>query len=100
MSLPAPWAEDAYDRYKRGSQPMLDGAKAIALEQILADFGRSQEAMQVWFAAATEETLASIPEGTQRTLALQLNFLVWHEAYHAGQVELLRHVAGKHESLI
>ena len=30
----------------------------------------------------------------------RMEFMIWHEAYHIGQLEYLRHLAGSHEKVI
>ncbi|MCI0489736.1 MAG: DinB family protein [Blastocatellia bacterium] len=79
--------------YKRGSAPIKDGSRALLLEKLLADLDLSQELIVAGLKEASEEDLMA-PAGTE-TVGRQLALLHFHEAYHAGQIGLLRRLAGK-----
>ena len=71
-------------------------AVALPWESLLADFEASQERLRAGLAAVTPERLAAHhkPE-SKRPRGMQLNFLQFHEAYHVGQVGLMRRIVGK-----
>jgi uncharacterized damage-inducible protein DinB len=87
------WSEAEMEPYKRGSAPMKDGSRARKFEQIVADFTRSQERLRAGLSRLTEEDLAK--KKGDETVADSLHFLQFHEAYHVGQMGLLRRMAGK-----
>jgi hypothetical protein len=87
------WDEATTAMYIRGSKPMTDGSKALRLERILGDLERSQEALIAGLVRLTPDALAA--PGEQGTLADRIAMLHFHEAYHTGQVGLLRRLAGK-----
>jgi uncharacterized damage-inducible protein DinB len=79
--------------YERGSKPMKNGAGALRLERLLTDLDRSQEGILAGLKRLSPADLEA-PEG-KGTLADSLAFFQFHEAYHAGQVGLLRRIYGK-----
>lgn len=98
--LEAPWEAGKYARFDRGSAPLSDASEAVALAEVLADLDATQALLVEWLKQVDEATLQTTIEGKRRNLGGQLGFYVWHEGYHVGQLELLRHVAGRHESII
>jgi uncharacterized damage-inducible protein DinB len=91
------WDEERSAPYNRESEP-LQAQDALPLEQILADLEVSQERLEAALAGLTAEDLER-PVG-DRTLAQRLTFAYWHEAYHAGQTELLRQLTGVDDKVI
>ena len=87
------WSEAEMEAYKRGSAPIKDGSRARKFEQIVADFSRSQERLRAGLGRLTEEDLAR--KKGDETIGDSLRFLQFHEAYHIGQMGLLRRMAGK-----
>ena len=81
--------------YGAGSEPLTDGSIAIPLDTLLA---RIADASEVLISA-----LQSMPEGrlgelfdaeSGTTIDERLNYyLVFHEAYHVGQLEVLQELA-------
>ncbi len=92
---------DKYDRYKRDSSQMTDEQDGtVPLSEIVADFGSTQDALQVGLAAMTAEKLAakaSFSPGNDEneTVGSLMAGLVFHEGYHIGQLGILRRMAGK-----
>ena len=66
---------------------------ARPFERIMADFDRSQEALLAALRALSPR--ASDQAAGDATLGVELLRHGLHEAYHAGQLELLRSLAGK-----
>ncbi len=92
------WTEAETQIYQRRSEPLVEAAQALPLERILGDLAQTQEQMLARLATVTPEELAA-PSG-ESTVGERLTFMLWHETYHVGQLELLRHLAGKHEQVI
>jgi len=95
-----PWEAGKYLRFDRDSTPLLDPAEGVSLEKVLRDLDTSKQLLVAWLNQVDEVTLGNVLEGKRRNLGGMIDFYLWHEAYHVGQFELLRHVAGRHESLI
>jgi uncharacterized damage-inducible protein DinB len=95
---PPVWNEEEAAPYARGSAPLADPARAHPLPQLLADFNHSQERLLKRLGQMSESDLAA-PVGEKaeadKTLGSQLAFFQFHEAYHAGQLGILRRLAGK-----
>lgn len=93
LSAQTVWSADAQARYDRGSQPITsDGADVAHLDVLRREFELSTERLTAALAGAGEAALAA-PAG-QGTVAQRLMTLALHEAYHVGQVGLLRRLAG------
>jgi hypothetical protein len=89
------WGEADGDIYARQSKP-LDPALARPFESLLADFEQTQERLRRGLENLDPELLdLKHKEGATRPRGAQLHFLHFHEAYHAGQLGLLRRMAGK-----
>ena len=91
------WSKDQSAPYDRGSAPITDAVQARPLEELAAALDRSQERLRAGLARVSAETLAS-PAG-DGTFGDTLAFFHFHEAYHAGQVALLRRMAGKDRAI-
>ena len=87
------WNEQVASRYQRGSEPFADASEAQPLEEILAAFDDSQDTILTALKRTTEPALAAPHK--QGTVGQRLAFLHCHEAYHIGQLGLLRRLLGK-----
>ncbi|MCP5095456.1 MAG: DinB family protein [Chloroflexi bacterium] len=101
LGEPAFLTEQEQERYTRGSDP-IDGVEtAVSLSHLLDGIQDTQTRIRTALENASPETLASIyNEEHNQTLADQIAFLNWHEAYHVGQLEILRQLAGTDDSII
>jgi uncharacterized damage-inducible protein DinB len=89
------WGEGEGDQYARESKP-LEPKDALPLTKLLADFEETQVRLRRGLDALPAEELdLKHEEGAMRPRGAQLHFLHFHEAYHAGQLGLLRRMAGK-----
>jgi len=83
--------------YGRGES--IEPADARPLEEILARFDASQEALLAGLAslpaARLAEPIAFRLPGGLKTVGEALAFFHFHEAYHTGQLGLLRRILGK-----
>ena len=87
------WTSEEAEPYKRGSAPIQDGARARKFEKILADFSIAQERIRAGLGRLKDEDLGT--KKGDESLGDTLHFLQFHEAYHIGQMGLLRRMAGK-----
>jgi len=87
------WNASDGDPYKRGSAPIARGATAKPFPEILEALDRSQERLLAGLSRMRDSHLGSAD--TKGSRAAKLAALQFHEAYHAGQLGLLRRIAGK-----
>lgn len=87
--------------FGRGSSPEAAAKDGPSVEELRGDFGLLGGLIEKRLAAATSELLAQpLPEPREplgATAGSALAFLVLHEAYHIGQVGILRRALG-HEA--
>lgn len=90
-------------RYSHGSEPVLaDAPDVMSLEALVEALERTQAGIAAGLSAATPEELAKEIE-TRRgptTVAARVFRLYYHDAYHTGQTELLRQLAGTDDKVI
>jgi hypothetical protein len=84
--------------FVRGSSP-ADLPPELDLTPVLAAFHGAQALLEVRWEALTPEQLAApfgrrMPNGSE-TVGGAIQFMAWHEAYHLGQLGLLRRIAGR-----
>lgn len=94
--------EEQRNRYSRDSEPVLGEAPdIIQLEDLLEIMEKSQKGIEESLTSLSEEDLNREIGRTNLTpLGDALEFLAWHEAYHIGQTEYLRQLAGKDDKVI
>jgi uncharacterized damage-inducible protein DinB len=93
------WSKEQSAAYAQESEPITD-EEAYPLNQLVADLDTSQERLAEALAKSTMEDLDEKKEGQDRCLGERLSFIYWHEAYHTGQTELLRQLAGVDDKVI
>ena len=91
------WDKEKSGPYSRDSEP-INAEVAYPLEQLVDDLDTCQERLQTALDRITAEELAIKKD--DRTLGERLSFSYWHEAYHTGQTELLRQLAGTDDKII
>jgi len=85
--------EEEAGPYNRGSAPLTDERMSLPLEKLMDLFRDSQEKLVKRLQEMPEEELiAPVENGTRHE---QLALLQFHEAYHAGQLGILRRLGGK-----
>ncbi len=105
VGLPMLWTPEQIARYERDSAPILDGHDALPFEKMLADLAVQQGHLNARLQTITRDELDAIGveaiKGiTTWTVAEWLQFLLWHETYHLGNLEILRQLAGKNDKVI
>jgi len=90
LNVPSIWDWPNCKLFIPGSSPTVETADHISFSQILADLDRTQDQLQ----AALNQTKSSDLEAVKedKTIAEHLAEYALHEAYHAGQLDLLRQV--------
>jgi hypothetical protein len=90
------WSEKKAEPYGRGTSPLTDADAAAGVDEMLAAITASHERIAAALARVSEETLdAPIEPGKTSTVGTRLVGLQFHEAYHAGQLGILRRLTGK-----
>jgi hypothetical protein len=79
-------------RYARGSQPVRDAKDTRTVAELMAALDLTQDRLIAALDRIGEAGLGGTSEGS---LGARLTGLQFHEAYHAGQLGLLRRMAGK-----
>jgi uncharacterized damage-inducible protein DinB len=87
------WSGEKEARFRRGSAPVHGPEDAEPLDAMRADLSHSQAELMAALEAMDDARLDA-PAG-DRTVGQSLAMLQFHEAYHAGQIGLLRRIAGK-----
>lgn len=101
MALEKVLTPDENERYTRGSQPIDDPEQAIPLESLKTRLDSSTSKITAALdSMSTQDLAAQVEFGEGGPLSGVLAFLLWHETYHTGQLELLRQVAGKNDQVI
>lgn len=85
------WGEAERRRYGRGSSP--EAGAELPLEALRPALEQAQERLARALAGADAQQLAAPREGGG-TVGDFVEFLVWHECYHMGQLTLYRRLAG------
>ncbi|MCA0456746.1 MAG: DinB family protein [Chloroflexi bacterium] len=105
IGAPRQWTQEQCDRYERGSEPIVAAQDALPFEKIVADYSAAQGQIHAWLKSCTPADLnvEAVPHRIPADTAPKwdwLEFLLWHEAYHIGNLELLRQLAGKNDKVI
>jgi hypothetical protein len=100
LGQPAVRPDGALARYARGAPPMAHDEDALPLDQLLRDWATSCGRVDAGIATLSSKRLAERvldgPSGDpNETVASMLALVCFHQAYHVGQLGLLRRVAGK-----
>jgi uncharacterized damage-inducible protein DinB len=95
--------EKDLERYGNGVEPVgPESIDILPLEQLKSWWATVEGEFMQAIQAASDETMLGIINTGRREMPLhrRLHFYFFHEAFHLGQFETLRHLAGKTESLI
>ena len=101
LDLEMPMVEDRLADYVRGTDPEADGGKTDWLDfrELKQAYKASQKAITAKLREMDEEAWnRPLPEPTHltgETVGSAMAFFAFHDAYHAGQLGMLRRSAGK-----
>ncbi|GAB1420361.1 hypothetical protein MASR2M15_04550 [Anaerolineales bacterium] len=93
--------ETLRSRYGRDSQPIEQadqGEDFIVLQALLKEAEVQLKAKMDRLSEADWTRMINAEKGT--SLEEWIRFLIWHEAYHTGQTEILRQLAGTDDHII
>ena len=94
MGLAPIWQIDLAFHYSGRAEAGWSPATAIELKSIETDLARSQQELLNALEQMPDAMLTT-PDEKGRTLADAISFFNFHEAYHGGQVALLRRIVGR-----
>jgi uncharacterized damage-inducible protein DinB len=102
LGLPGILTEDDQKTYGYGSEAITTAAQASHLDSLVK---RLDESLAKLVSKLENITQADLDREVEiwrgpLPLAQALSFFQWHEAYHTGQLELLRQLAGKNDHVI
>jgi hypothetical protein len=91
---------DRLKRYDRGSAPLRNASEAMELSELLSIWDEASKRVDAGLAKLTQEALdarapfspTNDPNETVRSL---VSTVLFHQAYHSGQLGVLRRIAGK-----
>jgi uncharacterized damage-inducible protein DinB len=94
------WAEGALQRYIRGTQPLRDSAEALDFGELVGAWEEAVRRFDVGLSrltvAALDAPAASHPGADPgETIRSLLTGLLFHQAYHTGQLGVLRRLVGR-----
>jgi len=93
LDTPSIWDWSTCELFIPGSTPTAAAANHIRFATLLADLDRAQNQLLAALAQVTASDLDVEKDG--QTVGEQLATYAAHEAYHAGQLEILRQGMGK-----
>ena len=87
-------------RYERGASPLREGSEALEMHGLLGAWEEAAKRVDAGLAGLTAERLDekapfSPTDDPKETVRSLMSKLLFHQAYHAGQLGLLRRLAGK-----
>jgi uncharacterized damage-inducible protein DinB len=86
--------------YARGSEALADDLAAVPFDMLLAYFKDAHKRIVARLAADSAVLTAVHNAEKGATVGEYLSYLHWHETYHAGQLEILRQLAGMEDQVI
>lgn len=90
----------ALKRYDRGSAPLRNSADALDISELMKAWDECCMRVDAGLASLSDETLAepaprSPTNNPNETIGSLLSTVCWHQAYHSGQLGVIRRIAGK-----
>jgi hypothetical protein len=87
--------------YRRGSVPLVDAKSAVPLPRLLEAADTALRCLLQTLEVVPDSQLEAFYDPERgHTVIDRVGFLVWHETYHVGQLEILRQLAGKDDAII
>jgi uncharacterized damage-inducible protein DinB len=83
------------------SEPLAAEGDAVDFERLLELSRRSQERLKDTILNISDDLLKEIHNDERgTTIQDRIEFLIWHETYHLGQLEILRQLTGIDDAII
>lgn len=101
LQIGSVWTEKERDIYRTGANLLTQNEIALDLSVLYDYFLETQVRFKKFFAEATIESMTTVIKFHDQDMQVGelINFYLWHETYHLGQLELLRRLAGKLEKI-
>lgn len=102
MDLEQELTPQQYAVYDRGSAALTEPGEALEIEYLMECLNNAQRKLAARLeeiGTAGLEVEVAFGRGSE-PLGGAIAFLQWHEAYHTGQLDILRQVAGKNDHVI
>ena len=94
-------SQEEHTRYGHGSEPVCGTEDAVSFDRLLGLLDQTKDAAFAALNKATPELLGKLhSEERKMNVGEWVAFLVWHETYHVGQLEILRQLAGTDDAII
>jgi uncharacterized damage-inducible protein DinB len=105
LDVAPPLDPAAYERFKRSCKALAADERSFSLAAVRVDFAATQDPLHAGLADLTDAAVAApAPFGLagrkDETVGSLLVGLAFHEAYHAGQVGMLRRLLGKPGAIV
>jgi uncharacterized damage-inducible protein DinB len=92
---------EEWEIYQRGSDALTSDQDVVDFARLLSSTKESLNRLTEALQQVSEEALCEIyDDDRETTIQDRLEFLIWHETYHLGQLEILRQLAGKDDAII
>ena len=88
-----PWDETKGTQYARGTAGIDAESNALPYPELLATYNETQGALLAAFDKAGDAGLSQVSK--DKTLFDHMLFFHFHEAYHSGQLSIIRRLVGK-----
>jgi hypothetical protein len=100
LGEPQVWTDAEHSIYQTGSEPITGpDCPHLPLARLLADLHTAHEQLLETVEIISDEALTA-PHNERLSVKERIVSLTWHEAYHTGQTELLRQLAGKNDGVL
>ena len=93
--------EEVIGRYAYDSEPIEAASEGVVeIIELLRCLEESGKLMTEGFTSVEDSKWTAVIDEKGAAMWERVEFLAWHEAYHVGQLELLRQLAGKDDKVI
>jgi hypothetical protein len=101
LGQPRVMSEEDAALYRRGSEPVSEGEDVVSLPDLMAILQTQEESLASSLVEAPADLLEQVVDEERGWMLIdRIEFLLWHETYHIGQLEYLRQLAGTDDSVI
>ncbi len=95
------WSVERCKPYETGSSPITSAADPhYPLAEILDGWTKCGERLRARLQSMTPADFDVPTADPDYMLSAEMDRLLWHEAYHLGQIEFLRQLAGKNDHIL
>ncbi len=95
LGVSAGWQEEIRALYQTGTSPIRPGSEAVAFETLLIYLDESQVLLFETLGKISDKNLAEVFKNYrgEKTRLAHIRGFHWHEAYHIGQLDVLKAMA-------